>query len=143
DMSEFRRALSCLDGTDNELQNIVAKSIARCRRYSKDFVGKFYQKVQYGGHFPADYVQFSDIENQHKMFNGVLNLLMEYEHDHQFFHKLSGMKAHTQLAPKHYEIFLDLLLETVSEYDSQWNKIPAVPAAWNTLRDRVLERLKR
>lgn len=135
---EALEAIARIDPGWTSVQRTVMESFQRCLRSNTDFVGNFYQKVRHDNHFPAEFIQFSDIEQQQKMFRGVVTLLVEAGNRHPIARHLSRMKGHQGLNTAHYRTFLDLLIGTVEETDSYWPQKPGIKAAWEELAARLL-----
>ena len=122
------------------------QSFNRCAT-NDEFIRSFYQRFLNSSEDIRRKFRFTDFQKQEKMLLGSLRLcagatvgdadalaeLLERAETHDRYHL--GIK------PEMYDYWLSAILETVAEFDDQWDA--EVDEAWNSILDHVIQHMIR
>ncbi len=158
--SSLREALTALAETPTPLHIQPAseqwgamerakESYDRCRQsplFFKEFYSRFFaQQPEIRGKFPAN------MEDQYRVLREALELLLlfplETPPQGQEPNILSQIaKRHGKeglgLTSSHYEVFTQVLMETIQDYDPKFSKVPHLDQAWRLMLTQGMDYMK-
>ena len=127
-------------------RDIFLLSVERCTA-SSNFFPSFYERFMGASDEVKNKFKYTDFEIQNKMLRRSLELSAgAISGDRESLTEIRNRsethdRYHLDIKPRLYDIWLNAIIETASEYDDKWDD--SVEAAWRKILGHVVKRMTR